>query len=275
MTDRYFDSAGVAIRYVVLGSGTPVLLAHSYLGNFEGQFVRSGLAGALANDYRVVGFDLRGHGKSGKPHDPALYGREMAYDIARLLDHLEIAKAHILGYSLGAHVVAQLMTLHPERFITAILGGACGRREWSEADDRRVEIEADEMERGMLHTQVARLRPPGSPMPGDAAIRAYSAKYLAGNDALALAAVRRSNRDQVVRCEDLAAVDVPMLGLVGSEDPYIARFHSLAQIVPRFRVDVIAGATHSNAAARPEFLDAVQRFLCEHAARADSSLRSE
>jgi pimeloyl-ACP methyl ester carboxylesterase len=262
--DRFFDSAGVPIRYVYDGRGSPVVLLHSYTGTFDEQFVASGFAAALAQQHRVIAFDLRGHGKSGKPHDPACYGREMALDITRLLDHLALAKAHILGYSLGAHVVAQLLTMHPERFITAILGGSCGRRRWTSADDERVEIEAAEMEQGVMRSQIARLRPPGAPPLTDDDIRKRSAARLAGNDRLGLAAVRRANRDQVVADAQMAAVRVPTLGIVGSEDPYIASFHSLARVMLSLHIHVIAGATHNNAVARPEFLRAVQDFLLAH-----------
>ncbi len=263
---RCFDSAGVPIRYVELGGGEPVVLVHSYTGSFDEQFVRTGVAAALAREWRVVGFDLRGHGGSGKPRDAASYGVQMALDIVRLLDHLRVAKAHVIGYSLGAHVVAQLLTLHPERFASAVLGGACGRRRWSADDDRRVELEAAEMQQGSLRSQIARLRPAGaSPLSG-AQVHERSTDRLAGHDVAALAAVRRSNRDQVITDAALAAVDVPVLGVVGSEDPYIDSFRTLARAMPRLRLVVIDGATHNSAPARPEFVDAVAAFLRANAA---------
>ena len=264
--DRHFDSAGVPIRYVELGAGEPVVLAHSYTGSFDEQFVRTGVAGALAREWRVVGFDLRGHGGSGKPHDAASYGVQMALDIVRLLDHLRIAKAHAVGYSLGAHVVAQVLTLHPGRFASAVLGGSCGRRHWSADDDRRVEIEAAEMEAGSLRSQIARLRPAGAPPLSEAEIRDRSTQRLAGSDVAALAAVRRSNRDQLISGAALAAVDVPVLGVVGSDDPYIESFRTLARAMPQLGIVVIDGATHNSAVARPEFVDAVARFLRANAA---------
>jgi pimeloyl-ACP methyl ester carboxylesterase len=265
LRDRIFDSAGVPIRYVDCGAGTPIVLAHSYTGNLDDQFVRTGVVDALAPRHRVIAFDLRGHGRSGKPHEPAAYGREMALDIVRLLDHAGVERAHIGGYSLGAHIVAQLLTLHPERFLGAILGGSCGRRRWTNEDDRRVEVEAAETETGVMRSQIARLWPPGARPPTDDELRARSAKYLAGNDRRALAAVRRSNRDQVVSDADLAAVGVPTLGIVGTEDPYIASFREVARVMPNVRVVVIEGATHNGVPARREFARAVDDFARMHA----------
>lgn len=111
--DRFFDSAGVRIRYVEEGRGEPVVLVHGYTSDIEGQWIETGVSPALSRHHRVIAFDARGHGKSGKPHDPRAYGPEMARDVVRLLDHLGIAKAHVVGYSMGAHIVAQLLTLHP------------------------------------------------------------------------------------------------------------------------------------------------------------------
>ena len=259
--DRCFDSAGVALRYVEAGEGEPVVLLHSFCGNLERDFVRSGLLGALAQHYRVIALDLRGHGKSGKPHDPRRYGREMALDVVRLLDHLQLQRAHVVGYSLGAHVVAQLLTLHPERFITATLGGAPGRRRWSEDDDRRIATEAAEMARGEMRTQILRLWPKSAPPPSAAEIEARTRAYLRGNDPKALAAVRLANRDQVVSDAALAAAGVPTLGLVGSRDEYRDAFRELARVMPQLTLVEIEGAAHGQALERAEFRDALLAFL--------------
>jgi pimeloyl-ACP methyl ester carboxylesterase len=266
--DRYFDAAGVPIRYVEAGVGEPVVLLHGYTSNIEEQWIDSGVFGALARHYRVIAFDARGHGRSGKPHDPAHYGPEMARDVVRLLDHLGIERAHIVGYSMGAHIVAQLLTLSPQRFRTATLGGAAGRRGWSAADERRVEIEAAEMEQGLLTTQILRLMPAGAPRPSEEELKARSAKILAGRDARALAAVRRSNRDQVVTDAQMAAVKVPTLGVVGSEDPYFADFKALAALMPGLELVVVDGATHGSLPARAEFVSTLRAFFERAAERA-------
>jgi pimeloyl-ACP methyl ester carboxylesterase len=262
--DRFFDAAGVTLRYVEAGRGEPVVLLHSYTGDVERQFLATGFFEALARTYRVIGLDLRGHGQSGKPHDPRQYGAQMALDVERLLDHLGLSQGHVVGYSLGAHIAAQLVTLRPGRLITATLGGACGRRCWTAADDARVAVEAAEMDQALLRTQLLRLWPPERGVPSEAELCARSTRYLRGNDPQALAAIRRSNRGQVVDDDALAASGVPMLGVVGTEDPYRHAFAALQARVPGLQVVQIDGATHDSAAARPEFLHAVQRFLRGH-----------
>jgi pimeloyl-ACP methyl ester carboxylesterase len=262
--ERWFDAAGVALRYVDAGAGEPVVLVHCYAGDFDTQFVASGFFAALCVDHRAIGMDMRGHGRSGKPHDPRQYGREMARDIVRLLDHLQLPRAHVVGYSMGAHVVAQLLTLEPDRVVSATLGGAAGRRNWTAADDARVEREADEMEQGSLHSQIVRLWPLGRPGPTEAQVRERSSRWLAGKDPLALAAVRRANRDQVITDAALAAVRVPVQGVVGADDPYLADFRQLAQVLPALELVVVEGAAHNTLASRPEFLQAVRRFVAAH-----------
>jgi pimeloyl-ACP methyl ester carboxylesterase len=268
--ERFFDSDGVAIRYLEAGRGEPVILVHGYNYDTEQQWVRTGVFGALAARYRVIGFDARGHGKSGKPHERRLYGLEMARDVTRLLDHLGLRRAHIVGYSMGGHIVANLLTMNPERFLTATLGGAAGRRNWTEADQRRVEIEAGEMEQGLMRTQLLRLWPKDRPLPTDEEIRQRSARSLAGKDALALAAVRRSNADQVVTDAQMAAVTVPTLAIVGTQDPYRKDLAALKVMMPQLELVTVPDATHGAAPSKPEFSEALLKFLAAHPAEAFS-----
>ena len=57
---------------------------HGYTGTLDRHFIANGVFADLAKDHRVIAFDLRGHGKSGKPHDAAAYGEVMASDVVRL-----------------------------------------------------------------------------------------------------------------------------------------------------------------------------------------------
>ena len=118
-----FDSNGVPIHFEERGSGEPVVLLHGISGNTTNWDTFGFRDALLEAGFRVVAFDARGHGESGKPHDPAQYGREMVDDIRRLLDHLRVPEAHIVGYSMGAGLAQAFRAMHPDRVLTVILGG--------------------------------------------------------------------------------------------------------------------------------------------------------
>ena len=146
--DKFFDSSGVSIRYVDQGAGEPVILLHGVGGTLE-QVLRPALLEALGltSRYRVLGFDARGHGNSGKPHDPAMYGTGMGLDVVRLMDHLGIARAHVVSYSMGAAIVSQFLTLRPERILSATLVAGAGYFERTPQMERSMEQEAIERTR--------------------------------------------------------------------------------------------------------------------------------
>ena len=272
--DQFFDSDGVRIRYVDQGSGQPVVLIHGYTGSIAG-WVETGILPNLAKDYRVIAFDCRGHGKSDKPHDPKSYGIQMVQDVVRLLDHLHIARAHIVGYSMGAVITAKLLTTHPDRFLTATLGGAAGRQKWTAQDEAAAEAEAVELEQEMpFRSLILRLAPTDQPKPTDEVIQARSEQLLRGNDRLALAALVRSRGEQTFSAMQMAAVQVPTLGLIGSADPNMAAMNQLKSVVPSLKVVVIEGATHGGergAPRRPEFVANLREFIAAHTQTASSS----
>jgi pimeloyl-ACP methyl ester carboxylesterase len=264
--DKYFDSSGVQIRYVEQGVGDSIVLAHGRGGDIA-TWVTSGVLENLTKDYRVIALDLRGHGKSGRPHDPKQYGREMGLDIVRLLDHLGIKQAHIVGYSLGANIAAQLLTIREDRFLTATLVASAGRFSWTTADEKIFEQEASEIERdGVSRTAILRLAPPSEPKPTDAEIKRRSEAALANPslDRFAIAALLRSFREQVITPEAVAAVRVPTLGIVGSADPLLVSLQDLKKLRPSVKLVVIDGATHSGERGiirRTEFVTAIRELL--------------
>ena len=113
-TMQSFDSDGVSLAYIdvpaVGGSGDPVLLIHGFASNHAVNWVNTLWVRTLTQaGYRTIALDNRGHGESQKLYDPELYGADlMAQDARRLLDHLEIRKADIMGYSMGARIAAHL-----------------------------------------------------------------------------------------------------------------------------------------------------------------------
>ena len=263
--DRYINADGVRLRYIDQGSGVPVLLVHGF-GNSIDTWTTSGIAQTLASSYRVIAFDERGHGRSDKPHDPRAYGREMTNDIVRVLDQLGIDRAHIIGYSLGGHLVSQLLTLHPERFLSATLIAGAGRLSWDSVQAHEAEVEATEVERDCIsRTLLFRLTPPAA-RPSEDSLKVMSARCLADStqDRFALAAITRSRAGQVMAPAAAAAVRVPTLAIVGSNDPMRAALEELVRLRPSVKLVVVDGATHAGARGilrRSETIAALQEFL--------------
>lgn len=268
--DKFFDSNGVRIHYIEQGTGVPIVLVHGMNGSIQG-LITSGVMPNLAKDYRVIAMDNRGHGMSGKPHDPKQYGTEMALDIVRLLDHLGISKAHIVGYSLGAGITSKLLTMHPERFLTATLGGGAGFFRWTASEDERFEKYATETELlGYSPSQGIRLAPPNAPKVTEEEIKTRSAAALANpnQDRFAIAAVMRSCRELVISPALATDVKVPTLGIAGSEDPLpLGQIQDLKKLRPDLKLVIIDGAIHSGvrgAQSRPEYVAAIREFIAFH-----------
>jgi pimeloyl-ACP methyl ester carboxylesterase len=261
--DQFFDSKGVKIHYLVEGRGEPVVLIHGYAANIQFQWVLPGILRALAKDYQVIALDLRGHGQSGKPHDPRMYGMEVVEDIVRLLDHLKIKKAHVVGYSMGAYIALKLITTHPDRVLSATLGGG-GWAKRLEADFRDALAQSLEQGKG-IGPLLLRLNPPGRPKPTEEQIKIVSTLVMAVNDVKALVALTRGLNDVFTIPEaDLKRCKVPTLCLVGELDPLKQAADDLKGHLSDLKIVVIPGADHMNAFWRPQFLPALKRFLAEH-----------
>jgi pimeloyl-ACP methyl ester carboxylesterase len=126
-----FSSNGVKIAYFDQGQGEPVVLIHGWLSSAGINWALPGTSGLLAKDFRVIGLDVRGHGRSDKPEKVEAYGPELVEDVVRLLDHLRIKKAHIVGYSMGGIITANFLAKHPDRALSGTLGGMGWLREGS------------------------------------------------------------------------------------------------------------------------------------------------
>ena len=262
--DRYFDSNGVKIHYIVEGQGEPVVLIHGFTASIQTQWGVPGILNKLNRDYQVVALDNRGHGRSDKPHDPKQYGDETVNDVTRLMDHLKIAKAHVVGYSMGGFMTSRLMTLHPERVITATLGGAG----WSQVDDTRVSFMtelADSLDAGKgIGPLIKHLTPANRPQPSDEQIQGINQMLLLTNDPKALSACIRGMHGLAVSEAQLKNNKVPTLALIGEIDPLKVGVDEMAKVMPALKVEVLEGADHMNAFARPKFIETLKEFLADH-----------
>lgn len=227
-----------------------------------------GVVSNLEKDFRVIALDARGQGKSDKPRDPAAYGRQQTLDVVRLLDELKIERAHIVGFSMGGSLVAQLLTLHPERFLTATQVAAAGRSP-KIANDPRLEVEAAEIEKDCIsRSRVMRQAPEGM-KPTEEGLKKRIAACRADKnfDQYSVAASIRGYRDQVVTPEQMQAVKVPTLGVVGTLDHTLKDMQALKKLRPDMTLVLVEGAPHSGPTGiqgRPELVNALRDFIAKH-----------
>src|SRR5258708_35801489 len=120
-----FDNGAVEIAYLDEGEGDPILLVHGFASSKNVNWVYPTWVSELKkNGRRVIALDNRGHGDSAKLYDAVQYDIAiMAGDVIALMDHLQIARADIMGYSLGSRMTAVLARNHAQRLRSAILGG--------------------------------------------------------------------------------------------------------------------------------------------------------
>jgi pimeloyl-ACP methyl ester carboxylesterase len=118
----YANNNGVKIYYEVEGHGIPLVLAQGAGPASLNTWRRYGWVDGLKDDYQLVLYDARGHGRSDKPHEASAYGMNWVYDVLAVLNTAGISKAHFLGYSIGAWVGFWLAARHSARFYSFILG---------------------------------------------------------------------------------------------------------------------------------------------------------
>ena len=130
--DRMFDANGVKLHYIVEGEGEPVVLIHGLSASARINWQMPGIVSLLSKKYKVIAMDMPGHGESDKPANEDAYGLELVEDVIRLLDHLKIRKAHIVGYSMGGMIAVKFMATHQERTLSGVVGGMGWLREGSQ-----------------------------------------------------------------------------------------------------------------------------------------------
>lgn len=243
-----FSSDGLTLNYIDEGAGDPVLLIHGFASNLQVNWVGTQWVDALVKaGYRVLAFDHRGHGQSDKIYDPARYTiGDMAADALALLDSLGIARADIVGYSMGARVGAFLAIEHRESVRSLVIGGMGGRL----------------FEGAPKSEEIARaLEAPSRDDVTDPYARTFRvfAEATKG-DLKALAAVIRSPRLPLTR-EKLGSISCPVLIVVGSEDNVAGDPEVLAAAIPGARAVSIEGRDHNRCVGDKNFKQAVIDFL--------------
>lgn len=243
-----FDSDGIRIAYLDEGEGEPILLIHGFASNITINWVDTGWVRTLTRaGRRVVAIDNRGHGASEKLYDPEKYPSPvMAEDARRLLEHLEIERADVMGYSMGARITAFLTMNHPERVRCTILAGL-----------------GMNMVRGVGGSgPIAKaLEAPSIDDVANDTARTFRAfAESTGGDLLALAACIRASRDKIT-AEALAKISAPVLVAVGTADVIGGSASGLAELIPDAEYLDIEGRDHMKAVGDRSYKDGVLAFL--------------
>ncbi|MGH3303669.1 MAG: alpha/beta fold hydrolase [Streptosporangiaceae bacterium] len=239
------------VHYQVTGeTGPALLLTHGY-GATSAMFAPN--VAALAASHRVVTWDLRGHGRSGYPADPADYSAANALaDMAALLAELGADRAVLGGHSLGGYLSLDFALTFPDRVTALVLiGTGPGYRNDAARDDwnRRA------------HATAARLAERGLAGLGSSA-ELHSGEHRDASGLIHAATQTLTQRDARV-IDGLPRIAVPTLVVVGAEDtPFLGAADYMAAKIPGARKVVIAAAGHAPNVSQPEVFNAeVARFL--------------
>ena len=245
----YIDRAGVKVYYEDHGEGQPVLLSHGYSATSQ---MWKGQADAFPG-YRVITWDMRGHGQTDSPTDPSLYSEKHTVDdMASVLPACGIEKAAIGGLSLGGYMSLAFNVAHPA-MVRALMLFDCGpgyknpvaREGWNKTSLRRAEIFE---EKGF------------EALGGSAEVRASTHRSA---DGLARAARGMLTQFDARIIESLEHITVPTLVLVGAKDePFLGASDYMSAKIPGARRVTIPEAGHAANIDQPAaFNAAVEDFL--------------
>jgi len=244
----HFHSKGIDIAYRDDGTGDPILLIHGFASNLVVNWGSTGWIDFLRRaGRRVVAIDNRGHGESEKIYDPALYHpRLMAEDAANLLDHLGIARADVMGYSMGGRIAAFLTLEHPAKVRSLILGGiGLGLVDGIGGEEEIIRaLKADSVDAAT----------------GDRGRDYRKFAEQTKSDRMALAACMEAQRANLTP-EDLARIRVPVLIAVGTKDRVAGSAEGLARLIPGSEVLEIPNRDHMLATGDKVYKEGVLAFL--------------
>ena len=242
---------GVDIYYEAHGSGPTLLLTHGYSSTsamWQGQIE------ALSRHHKLVLWDMRGHGQSDYPEDPAAYSEALTVaDMAALLDKVGADAAVVGGLSLGGYMSLAFYRAYPQRVRALLIidtGPGFKKDDARETWNKRARETGDRFEREGLEVLKS-----ASPERSGVSHR----------DACGLARAARgmlTQRDARV-IELLPDIKVPSLVVVGADDaPFLAASDYMAAKIPGARKAVIAAAGHAVNIDQPQaFIEAVLPFL--------------
>jgi pimeloyl-ACP methyl ester carboxylesterase len=251
-----FNSDGVRLSFVDVrpddGHGDPILLIHGFASSIKFNWLDVGWFEVLLGaGHRVIAIDNRGHGDSEKLYDIAAYSPTiLAEDSRRLLDHLGIERADVMGYSMGARTLAVLAATHPARVRSAIFGGAGINLTMALPGTGPIAVALEAPSIDDVSNSAART------------FRAFADQTK--SDRRALAACIRGIRVPIP-LETVARIRCPSLVAVGTRDVIAGSGAELAKLIPGGQFLEITGRDHMLAVGDKIYKQGVVQFLAERA----------
>ncbi|MBP6014208.1 MAG: alpha/beta hydrolase [Alphaproteobacteria bacterium] len=244
---------GAEISFSDQGAGDGVVLVHGFAASVHENWVKAGWVQMLTRaNRRVVAIDLRGHGQSQKLTQSTDYSLGlMAQDVLAVVEHLQIKKPDLIGFSLGARVVLELLRQRGDRFLLSVL---CG------VGDLLINPRMDRDPEAFAHAMEA---PSVDQVNDDMAKRFRMFAEGQGQDLRALAAVSRGLNASGTGWtrEMLAPIKNEMLVVAGSSDELAGSPQALAACFPNAKGKTIPGCGHMDCLTQPMFKAAVMDFL--------------
>lgn len=261
---------GVTLHYQQTGQGPDLVLIHGVTGDLSSWYLR--VMPALADDFRVTAYDLRGHGYSDMPAS-GYTSVELAADLHGLLEHLDIEQAHLLGHSYGGTIALQCAALYPSRVASLVLAEPwlaalmplLDLHKWPYLEANRINLEqqglmipddklldVEFVSRQILHMKL------GVGLRG--AVERSSRRLLRLLDTTS--ALAEASAVSGLTRERLGEIRKPTLALYGEISPLLQLAEHLGAALPGCQVRVLEGVSHYFALSRPEMLvDATRDFL--------------
>ena len=238
---------GVELAYHEMGSGHAVILLHGLFSDAQMNWIKFGHAERIASEgFRVIMPDLRAHGESGKPHDPANYPPDiLVRDLRELIAHLGVQEFDLGGFSLGARTTIDAVShgVSPRRAVLAGTGVDV-LTNW----ERRCRFFLEAIER---FDEARR---------GDPHWLSIQFMRTMKIDLQAAALLLKALGDHPSPEEALSAFTMPTLVVCGSEDQENGSARKLAAALPNARYEEIPG-THMSSVTRPELGEKIAAFL--------------
>jgi pimeloyl-ACP methyl ester carboxylesterase len=238
----YARNCAVNIYYEVEGQGEPLMIIHGLTRSLE-DMKEAGYAETLQEDFQVILVDLRGHGKSDKPHNPEDYTAEKIIgDVLAVQDDLGLTATHILGYSYGGGIAFECAVSAPDRVMSLIVGGAGMEKPPAgiyEGFIRQLEAGPEAL--------VAALEM------AEAVPEAIKTRIMA-NDHRAIIALCRATMSSPSSTDDYYRITVPVLLFAGEYDPAYPSAKETGERLPNAQFISLPGLDHVQAGTRVDLL---------------------